>query len=201
MSRRARRPRPATARPSRSPSTGRSGTRRVRVLPHVGEQPFALGVDVCCHVRERRRRPTPRSESARRTRRAGRCASPGRAGPDARAVRADRPGRRTEIAERRAGCQRAVDEGAAAALRGDLPPDDDFRGRPAARRRPRTAAESSPVRTRSADARPPTSSPTAPTRMDLPAPVSPVSDVQAGLEFELEAVDDGQIADLRGSGA
>ena len=42
------------------------------------------------------------------------------------------------------------------------------------------AAVSSPVRTRSAEARPPTSRPTAPTRMDLPAPVSPVRTLRPG---------------------
>src|SRR3954469_4013538 len=41
-------------------------------------------------------------------------------------------------------------------------------------------AVSSPVRTRSADARPPTSRPTAPTRIDLPAPVSPVNALRPG---------------------
>ena len=58
-----------------------------------------------------------------------------------------------------------------------------------------TAAVSSPVRTRSALARPPTSSPTAPTRMDLPAPVSPVSTLKPGRKFELETIDDGQVGD------
>src|SRR5215216_6002574 len=41
-------------------------------------------------------------------------------------------------------------------------------------------APSSPVRTRSADARPPRSRPTASTRIDLPAPVSPVSTLKPG---------------------
>ena len=54
---------------------------------------------------------------------------------------------------------------------------------------------SSPVRTRSAEARPPTSRPTAPTRIDLPAPGLPGQHVQARLELELEAVDDGEVAD------
>ena len=64
-----------------------------------------------------------------------------------------------------------------------------------------TAAVSSPVRTRSAEARPPTSRPTAPTRMDLPAPVSPVSTLRPRLELELEAIDDGEMADARESAA
>ena len=55
----------------------------------------------------------------------------------------------------------------------------DARGRRRSRRWPRRSAGSSPVRTRSAEARPPSSRPTAPTSMDLPAPVSPVSTLNA----------------------
>ena len=56
-------------------------------------------------------------------------------------------------------------------------------------------AVSSPVRTRSAEARPPRSRPTASTRIDLPAPVSPVRTLRPGLELDLDAVDDGEVAD------
>ncbi len=85
---------------------------------------------------------------------------------------------RRQVLEGAGGHELAVDEGAASALGGDLAPDDDLLVA-ASRRWLRLVADSSPVRTRSPEARPPSSSPTASTRMDLPAPVSPVSDVEA----------------------
>ena len=122
-----------------------------------------------------------------------RCAAD-RAAPDVRAGRADRRASRT--ASRSAALVASA-------------PSTNARLRPCAEISRRTiislpsgvskiastVAVSSPVRTRSAEARPPSSRPTASTRIDLPAPVSPVRTFKPGLELELETVDDGEVAD------
>ena len=60
-----------------------------------------------------------------------------------------------------------------------------------------TSARSAPWRTAPLSARPPTASSSASTRIDLPAPVSPVSTVKPRRELELDRVDDREIADLQ----
>ena len=92
------------------------------------------------------------------------------------AVKLDEAGR--QILERAGRRELAVDKRAAPALSGDFATDDEFLARVLEDRF--DDAASSPVRTRSADARPPSSSPTASTRMDLPAPVSPVKTFSPG---------------------
>ena len=83
------------------------------------------------------------------------------------AVKIDQPA--AQLAQRRAGDERAVHRGAAASLRATS--RRTIISRPSAFSKiASTAALSSPVRTRSAEARPPTRSPTAPTTIDLPAP-------------------------------
>ena len=62
---------------------------------------------------------------------------------------------------------------------------------------PDISARSAPWRTTSAPARPPASSCSASTRIDLPAPVSPVSTVSPGRSSSSTAVDDGEVADLQ----
>ena len=103
-----------------------------------------------------------------------------RAAPDARAGRADRRARR-------ASSRSAALVASAPSMKARLRPWAEIsrrtissRARPASRRWLRWSRVSSPVRTRSAEARPPTSRPTAPTRMDLPAPVSPVRTFKPG---------------------
>ena len=78
-----------------------------------------------------------------------------------------------QILERAGGRERAVDERAAASLRRDLATNQQLFAA-AFEDALRSDAASSPVRTRSPEARPPSSRPTASTRIDLPAPVSPV---------------------------
>ena len=99
-----------------------------------------------------------------------------------------------QLAERRAGGERAVDEGAAAALRRDLAPQDHF---PAVRRvedgldRRRVLPGPDEVgRGAAADQQPDGADEDGLAGAGLAG-----QDVQAGLELELEAVDDGQIAD------
>ena len=134
---RARRPRRASARRvSISVELERQELGARGVLPRVGEQPFALGVDVAARSRTPRRR-TPRS-GVELGERVEQVEVGGRVEQDLMlvlAVQVDQDAR--QIAERGAGGQRAVDEGAAAALRRDLAPEDDFLARPACRRSPR----------------------------------------------------------------
>ena len=87
-------------------------------------------------------------------------------------VELDQPVR--QVLERRRGGQRAVDEGAAPALRRDFAANDQLRCCRRLRRWLRRWRCPRRCATRSWAARPPSSRPTASTRMDLPAPVSPV---------------------------
>ena len=129
------------------------------------------------------RTPSPTASRSRRqrrrSRRADRDARPDRAAPGARAVRADRRARPT--ASRSAALVASA-------------PSTKARLRPCAEtsRRTITRAPSGVSKMASTaarllagadevgEARPPTSRPTAPTRMDLPAPVSPVSTFKPG---------------------
>ena len=56
-------------------------------------------------------------------------------------------------------------------------------------------ARAAPVRTDSWDARPPNSSPSASTTIDLPLPVSPVSRLRPRFEAHTHALDDGVVLD------
>ena len=58
-----------------------------------------------------------------------------------------------------------------------------------------SSARSAPGRSCRSSKRSPSSSPSASSRMDLPAPVSPVSTVRPGVEFDVERVDDDEVAD------
>ena len=58
-----------------------------------------------------------------------------------------------------------------------------------------TSARSAPARTTPGSARPPSASASASTRIDLPAPVSPVSAVKPARELEVEPLDDDEVAD------
>jgi hypothetical protein len=60
-----------------------------------------------------------------------------------------------------------------------------------------TTASSAPVATRSASARPPSTTSSACSRIDFPAPVSPVMTFRPGLERQLELVDDREVADAQ----
>ena len=119
------------------------------------------------------------------------------------------PGARAGRAGRRAGAPRSRSAAAVTSA-----PSTNARLRPCAvtsrrtissravarrRRSPGRSRMSSPVRTRSAEARPPSSRPTASTRIDLPAPVSPVRTFRPGVELDLDRFDDGQVADAEES--
>ena len=149
------------------------------VLARAGEQPFALGVE-----RPARSRTPPRQTPVLALTLGERVEEVdvgGRVEQDlvlVLAVQVDEDAR--QLAERGAGREGTVDEGAAAALRGDLPPQDDFLavrpvedgldGR-------RVFTRSGRGRLRRARRR---AGPTAPTRMDFPAPVSPVRTLRPG---------------------
>ena len=58
---------------------------------------------------------------------------------------------------------------------------------------PETRARSAPARIMSEEARPPNRRPRASTTIDLPLPVSPVREVQAAVEPDAQALNDGVI--------
>ena len=168
------------ARRARSPPAGRSGTRRAtRSRAHSASSRSRSALSVSPASRTPSATAARSAVDARRTRRGGRGGSPGRAGPGARAGRAGRPGRRTaRAAPRWSRARRRRTRGCGPAPRSRA---GAITSRPSGvSKMASTAAVSSPVRTRSAEARPPTSRPTAPTRMDLPAPVSPVRTFRPG---------------------
>ena len=102
--------------------------------------------------------------------------------------------RRHPLPHRPRGDQHVVDEGAGAPFRGDFPADDDV-GAVGVAMMAWTEAAVAPVRTMSAEARPPRSRPMPSTSTDLPAPVSPVSTVRPRLERQVERLDDRELAD------
>ena len=201
----ARRPRPAAGRPPRSrrgrTAAGRPpGRARGRVRDHLGE--LALGVDQARRKASAYARPGAASGSRRRTGRAP------RAGPPAWSSRcwSDWPCTATSgsatAARVATGTDGAADEGARAALGGDVRASThpvvldlaagllDGRAspaRPSTCTTPSTRACRAPVRTAPASARPPSSSPSAVTTMVLPAPVSPVITVRPGPSSSADA--------------
>jgi hypothetical protein len=118
----------------------------------------------------------------------------------------------TEFAQLGQRHRRAVDVRTAAAAGVDGSPHQQRgrvsrlrgRARAASRRRTRDAElgadlrARAPSRTTSASPRSPRASSSASIRIDLPAPVSPVSDREARREFEVERVDDDEVADRQG---
>ena len=158
-----------------------------------------------------RRAFTEQIAGAREARPASRAALPARTEAADRAARGYRPGAAPGPAaaqtapdgcpRRRAICLRPGSRARSAARRLRFR-DPAWFEQPARRLRssrtskmPATRARSSPERTMSAEARPPSSSPRASTTMDLPLPVSPVSRFRPRVKADAQAVDHGIVLD------
>ena len=121
--------------------------------------------------------------------------------------------RRAELAEQRHRDRLVVDEGAAAPVAAldaaedqvavglDAALGEQARGRDGRRATSKTAVTSpcsAPCRTSALSPRPPSASDSASSRIDLPAPVSPVSTVRPCVEIDVQAVDEDDVADREG---
>ena len=166
---------------------------RSRFQPRQASRSLAREL-VRAGVRVEQRRAARRRAAATGAR-AGRGCRPG-ARPPRAAAPASRRGRSRSSASARS-VDRAAQEHASGSPC-ELLRREPLRSRPPCRRsrnRRDTSARSAPARTTAASPRPPTSSSIASTRIDLPAPVSPVSTREARAELELEPLDDDEIAD------